>query len=144
VTDSGRLFVYNFVEWKTNGGNPMICLKCRKEIEDLSMYCPNCGAPQFTPKIDEQITLELTDPMKSKVIIEKVENMTLALSHLREVTGLSIMELRSLLKELPAVLLSHLSKEDAAEKAQQLREAGFAAYADTGEASVNEESMESE
>ena len=110
----------------------MICLKCRAEIEDLSMYCPNCGAPQFTPKQDEEIVLQLEDPMKSKVIITQIENMTSALSKLREITGLSIMEIRSALKELPAVILDHLSEEDAIAKAKQLQEAGIQAEASNG------------
>ena len=120
----------------------MICLKCRAEIEDLSMYCPNCGAPQFAPKHDEEITLELSDPMKSKVVITEVENMTEALAKLKDITGRSIMELRTLLKELPAVVMEHLSAEDAVSRAKLLQEAGLKAEADTGAVSLSEEKEE--
>ena len=117
----------------------MICLKCRAEIEDLSMYCPNCGAPQFAPKHDEEIVLELSDPLKSKVIIHSVDNMTAALSAIRKVTGQQITEVRRLLDELPAVLLSGLSEEDAAKYAQQLKEAGIDASVSGGAVSIEEE-----
>ena len=116
----------------------MICLKCRSEIEDLSMYCPNCGAPQFTPKIDEEIVLELSDPKKSKVIVTEVKNMTSALSVLKSITGLSIAELRTSLKELPAVIKEHLGKEEATETARQLREAGIESYTDEEAVSLEE------
>lgn len=121
----------------------MICLKCRAEIEDLSMYCPRCGAPQFAYKPEEEITLELTDPMKSKVILLEAGNLTAALSRLKEITGLPIPELRNRLKELPAVLFDHLSEEEAEEKAKQLNEAGLKAEADHGKkeaVSIEEES----
>lgn len=117
----------------------MICLKCRAEIEDLSMYCPNCGAPQFAPKHDEEIVLELTDPLKSKVIIHSVGNMTAALSTIRKVTGLQMADVRRLLNELPAVLLSGLSEEEAQKYAEQLKEAGIDASVSGGAVSVEEE-----
>ena len=101
----------------------MICLKCRAEIEDLSMYCPNCGAPQFTPKHDEEIVLELNDPMKSKVVIMEITNMTSALSTLKNITGLSIAEIRNALKELPAT---------------ELCTAGIKAEAVSGSVSIND------
>ena len=110
----------------------MICLTCGAQIPDLSMYCPECGAAQFSAHIDEEITLELTDPMKSKVIIEKCDNMTAALSAIRNVTGLSITQARALLQELPAIILKNLSQEEAEKKAQELCEAGLEAYADHG------------
>ena len=110
----------------------MICLTCGAQIPDLSMYCPECGAAQFSAHIEEEITLELTDPMKSKVIIEKCDNMTSALSKIRSVTGLSITEARAFLNEMPAVILKNLSQEEAEQKAQELREAGLDAYADHG------------
>jgi RNA polymerase subunit RPABC4/transcription elongation factor Spt4 len=116
----------------------MICLKCRAEIEDLSMYCPNCGAPQFTPKHDEEIVLELNDPMKSKVVIMEIDNMTSALSTLKNITGLSIAEIRNALKELPAVLMDHLSEEDALLKATELCTAGIKAEAVSGSVSIND------
>lgn len=117
----------------------MICLKCRAEIEDLSMYCPNCGAPQFAPKHDEEIVLELTDPLKSKIIVHSVSNLTAALSTIRKITDQPLSEIRTLLSELPAVLLSGLSVEDAEKYASQLKEAGIDASADSGAASVEEE-----
>lgn len=117
----------------------MICLKCRAEIEDLSMYCPRCGAPQFAPKHEEEITLELSDPMKAKVVITEVDNMTYALAKLKDITGRSIMELRALLKELPAAVMEHLSEEDALTKAKLLQEAGLKAEALSGAVSLSDQ-----
>ncbi len=134
--------MYNFDGKTVEGGLKMICLKCRAEIEDLSMYCPNCGAPQFTPDHHEEIVLELSDPMKSKVIVTEIDNLTSALSKLKAVTGLSVPEIRNALKQLPAVLKDHLSEEEAVQLAQKLNEEGIKAEAVTGSVSVNESEEE--
>ena len=68
--------------------------------------------------------------------------MTEALAKLKEITGRSIMELRTLLKELPAVVMEHLSAEDAVSRAKLLQEAGLKAEADTGAVSLSEEKEE--
>ena len=119
----------------------MICLKCRKEIPDLSMYCPECGAPQFGRKEQEEIVLELADPVKSKVIITKTGNMTSALSAIRSATGLNITEIRKMLNELPAEILKGLSEEEAERIAKQLNEAGIEAHADHGRKDIQTESL---
>ncbi len=106
----------------------MICKKCGKELPDLTMYCTNCGAPQFAaPK--PEVKLELADPSASKVVINSCPNMTNAVTSIRALTGMGVPEIRKLLQELPAVLLSALTREEAENTASMLKENGIDAEA---------------
>ena len=106
----------------------MFCKKCGKELPDLTMYCTYCGAPQFAaPK--PEVKLELADSSSSKVVINTCENQTNTISQIRALTGMSVPEIRKLLQELPAVLLSSLTVEDAETTASMLRENGVDAEA---------------
>lgn len=106
----------------------MICKKCGKELPDLTMYCTNCGAPQFeAPK--PEVHLELADPSSSKVVINSCPNMTNAVTAIRALTGMTVPEIRKLLQELPAVLLSSLTRDEAENTASMLKENGIDAEA---------------
>ena len=106
----------------------MFCKKCGAELPDLTMYCTKCGAPQFdAPK--PEINLVMADSSTSKVVINSCPNMTVALSQIRALTGMNVPEIRSLLKELPAVLLSSLNRDEAERTAAMLRENGVDAEA---------------
>lgn len=106
----------------------MICKKCGKELPDLTMYCTNCGAPQFAaPK--PEVHLELADPSSSKVVINSCPNMTNAVTAIRALTGMTVPEIRKLLQELPAVLLSSLTRDEAENTASMLKENGVDAEA---------------
>ncbi len=106
----------------------MICKKCGAELPDLTMYCTKCGAPQFAaPK--PEVNLVMADSSTSKVVINSCPNMTVALSQIRALTGMTVPEIRTLLKEMPAVLLSSLSRDEAESTAAILRENGVDAEA---------------
>ena len=106
----------------------MFCKKCGAELPDLTMYCTKCGAPQFdAPK--PEINLVMADSSTSKVVINSCPNMTVALSQIRALTGMNVPEIRSLLKELPVVLLSSLNRDEAERTAAMLRENGVDAEA---------------
>ena len=106
----------------------MICKKCGKELPDLTMYCTNCGAPQFEASKPE-VHLELADPSSSKVVINSCPNITNAVTAIRGLTGMTVPEIRRLLQELPAVLLSSLTREEAENTASMLKENGVDAEA---------------
>jgi ribosomal protein L7/L12 len=117
---------------KRDRGIKMKCKKCGSELPDLAMYCTECGAPQFERPETELPTLELADPMNRKVIIDRVDNMTAALSALRKITGMEMKDLRRALDELPFTAASMLSEEKAEQLAAQLREAGIEARVSKG------------
>lgn len=106
----------------------MFCKKCGKELPDLTMYCTYCGAPQFAASKPE-VKLELADSSSSKVVINTCDNQTNAISQIRALTGMSVPEIRKLLQELPAVLLSSLTVEEAETTASMLKENGVDAEA---------------
>lgn len=106
----------------------MICKKCKQEIEDLSMYCPRCGAPQFSNE-NKTIDLYLADPEQSKVIIQSVDNLTTAFTAIQRITGLKVVEIRELLKEVPCCLMENLTKEEAERTVEMLKEYGLDAIA---------------
>lgn len=106
----------------------MICKKCGKEIPDLSMYCPECGAPQFARE-EKEVNLVMPDRMKSKVVIYSCSNMTKGIQTIRAFTGLSIPEARKVLSSFPSVLLESLPADEAERSAEMLREEGLDAKA---------------
>ena len=109
----------------------MFCKKCGQEIPDLSMYCPECGAPQIGSEPDP-IELKLEDPRKAKVVIQSVDNMTNAIAAVRDISGLDFVGARKALSELPAVLFTNLSTAAAEDYVQQLSAAGITAAVEGG------------
>ncbi|MCR4951910.1 MAG: ribosomal protein L7/L12 [Solobacterium sp.] len=82
-------------------------------MPDLTMYCPQCGAPQYGVKDSHEVHLELADPLNSSVVVTGYTNLTNALTSLRNLTGLELKDIRALLNELPAVVISGISAEQA-------------------------------
>lgn len=106
----------------------MKCKKCGMEIPDLTMYCPECGAPQFeAPKTE--VELHVPGLSKSKVVISEVVNMTNAITVLRNQSGKPIPEIRRMLSQLPVDYRVNLSAEDANVIVQDLLEQGIKAEA---------------
>lgn len=105
----------------------MICRNCGKELPDLAVYCPNCGTKRYGGAPAGHVSLELADPMNSRVIIERVVNQTSALSALKKLTGLELAEIRKILSDLPHEVRSCLRKDAAEELAAELRAAGMEA-----------------
>lgn len=91
----------------------MKCLKCGYEMPELTMYCPQCGAPQYGVKEKNEVHLELTDPMKSSVVVTGYTNLTNALTALKRVLDADLKDVRALLSELPCTVCSGLSEEQA-------------------------------
>ena len=120
----------------------MICRNCGRELPDLAMYCPSCGTKQFgsTESEKEELTLELNDPMISRVIIEKIDNQTSAMAALKKVTGLEIAEIRKILSGLPYEIGSFMSAEAAEKLEAELNEAGITAR--TGKIGDEEEILQ--
>ena len=107
----------------------MICKKCGYELPDLTMYCTNCGAPQFeAPKTEAHLVMPSGE--KCSVVINSVPNMTTAITQIRALTGLGVPEIRKLLQTLPAVLLEKLSLEEAQNTVSLLKENGVDAIVD--------------
>jgi len=106
----------------------MICKKCGKEIPDLTMYCPECGAPQFEPE-KKEVNLVMPGKTNSKVQINSVKNLTNTITQIRAFTGMSFPEVKKLLNTLPVTLLDNLSEEEADRSAQMLQEEGVDAVA---------------
>lgn len=106
----------------------MICKKCGKEIPDLTMYCPECGAPQFEPE-KKEVNLVMPEKTNSKVQINSVKNLTNTITQIRAFTGMSFPEVKKLLNTLPVTLLDNLSEEEADRSAQMLQEEGVDAVA---------------
>ena len=106
----------------------MKCKKCGMEIPDLTMYCPECGAPQFeAPKTE--VKLHVPGLSKSKVVINEIANMTNAITVLRNQSGKPIPEIRRMLSQLPMDYRVNLSVEDANVIVQDLLEQGIKAEA---------------
>ena len=121
----------------------MICKKCGKEIPDLTMYCPECGAPQFEAE-KKEVNLVMPEKTKSKVQINSVKNMTNTITQIRAFTGMTFPEVKKLLNTLPVILLDHLSEEEADRSAEMLQEQGVDAVAihpDKKEVPVAEEPL---
>ncbi len=109
----------------------MFCKKCGQEIPDLSMYCPECGASQFgvETKTPELMT---EGSHTAKVVVKGYDNMTNAITIVRDVTGLDFVGARKAISELPAVLFTSLSNEAAEEYVRQLKECGVQAEVEGG------------
>ncbi len=90
----------------------MKCAKCGYEMPELTMYCPQCGTAQYGAK-EHEVTLELSDPMKSSVTITGYTNLTNALTTLKSITGLEMRDVRAILNELPYTILKNVTAEKA-------------------------------
>ena len=101
----------------------MKCKQCGTELPDLTMYCTNCGAKQFGRR-EEDVELIMPDVKKSRIIVDTVDNMTKALSRIRELTGMTIQQVNAILKDLPGELLGGLDEESAKDIARVLEEGG--------------------
>ena len=102
----------------------MKCRVCGYELEDLTMYCTQCGAKQYEEK-PREVELIMPDAKNSRIIVQSYDNLTKALSSIRELTGLSIAEINAILKNLPAQLLGGLEETSAREIASVLEEKGI-------------------
>jgi ribosomal protein L7/L12 len=102
----------------------MKCRVCGYELEDLTMYCTQCGAKQYEEK-PREVELIMPDAKNSRIIVQSYDNLTKALSSIRELTGLSIAEINAILKNLPVQLLSGLEETSAREIASVLEEKGI-------------------
>ena len=102
----------------------MKCRVCGYELEDLTMYCTQCGAKQYEEK-PREVELIMPDAKISSIIVKSYDNLTKALSSIRELTGLSIAEINAILKNLPAQLLGGLEETSAREIASVLEEKGI-------------------
>ena len=101
----------------------MKCRVCGAELEELTMYCTQCGARQYERR-PQEVELIMPDAKHSRIVVHSYDNMTKALTKIRDLTGLTVPEVNAALRNLPAELVSGLDEQTADEIASELEEAG--------------------
>ena len=102
----------------------MKCRVCGAELEELTMYCTQCGAKQYESR-PQEVELIMPDAKHSRIVVHSYDNMTKALTKIRDLTGLTVPEVNAVLRNLPAELVNGLDEQTATEIASELEENGI-------------------